>query len=200
MKRFIPNNSLQTEYKIKKSRFIAYIRFCESKIDFKSWLSRIKRFHYDANHICWAYIIVEYGINNYFFSDGGEPSGTAGRPILKILKKNELIQSAIIIVRNIKGGKLGRKGLMNVYEKAASSVIQKTELIDWEKNTKYIIKCPIEFYNKVIHLIKVNDCKVLSDDSSDLCIIIIEIPLDKKDDLFQKINVNTSNKSEIIRM
>ncbi|MBA65228.1 MAG: hypothetical protein CMG55_05450 [Candidatus Marinimicrobia bacterium] len=55
-----------------------------------------------------------------------------------------------------------------------------------KKNTKYIIKCPIEFYNKVIHSIIVNDCKVLSDDSSDLCIIIIEIPLDKKDDLFQK--------------
>ncbi|MBA65227.1 MAG: hypothetical protein CMG55_05445 [Candidatus Marinimicrobia bacterium] len=50
--------------------------------------------------------------------------------MLKILKKNELIQSAIIIVRNIKGGKLGRKGLMNAYEKAASRVIQKTELID----------------------------------------------------------------------
>ena len=197
---FIPENSLQTEYKIKKSRFTAYIRFCESKLDFKSWLSRIKRFHYDANHICWAYIIVEYGINNYFSSDGGEPSGTAGRPILKVLKKNELIQSAIIIVRNIKGAKLGRKGLMNAYEKAASKVVQKTKLIDWKVITKYIIKCPIEFYNKVIHLITVNDGKILTDESSDLCVITLEIALDKKDDLFQKIHVNTRNKSEIIRM
>ena len=91
--------------------------------EFKSWLSQIKRDHYDSSHVCWAYALHREQSIDYHCSDGGEPSGTAGKPILSTIKTNNLIQTGVIVVRYFGGVKLGVGGLINAYRSAAQDAL-----------------------------------------------------------------------------
>ena len=116
---------------LKQSEFTSYIRNCSSISDFRSWLSQIKKDHYDASHVCWAYRVqCDFELFQHS-SDAGEPSGTAGAPILKILKQNNLIQCGLIVVRYFDGTKLGRKGLIDAYSNAAMNVVNNSNLMKW---------------------------------------------------------------------
>jgi len=135
---------------LKQSQFISYIRNCGSASDFRSWLSQIRKDHYDAFHVCWAYRILGGSELYQQSSDAGEPSGTAGAPILKILKQNNLIQCGLIAVRYFGGTKLGRKGLIDAYRNAAVYVVNNSNLMKWVNTKRYIITCPINYYGELI--------------------------------------------------
>ena len=114
------------EYKEKGSRFIGYARHIASREDFQAFMEYVKKAHHKARHHCWGYSI---GIDQLEerSSDDGEPSGSAGRPILNQIKSFELHQIAVIVVRYFGGTKLGVPGLIRSYKLAAKAALEAAE-------------------------------------------------------------------------
>lgn len=105
----------------KKSKFLGYLLLCQSENEIKEALAYLKAENKKATHICWA-----GRLNSPFFEkavDDGEPSGTAGRPILNVLQKKNIQNAAIFIVRYFGGVKLGAGGLVRIYSKVAGELV-----------------------------------------------------------------------------
>ena len=182
---------------LKQSKFISYIRNCGSASDFRSWLSQIKKDHYDASHVCWAYRIQCDSELFQYSSDAGEPSGTAGVPILKILKQNNLIQCGLIVVRYFGGTKLGRKGLIDAYSNAAVNVVNNSNLMKWVNTKMYIITCPIKYYGELIRAFQKIDGKIIDDQSGENLNWIVEINTVHLSNLIRLIRRITKGKGEL---
>lgn len=116
----------------KKSRFIANIYNVESKEDAEEKIKQIKKKYYDAKHHCFAFSIIEENGIIQKSSDDGEPSGTAGAPILNIIKSNNLQNVLIIVTRYFGGILLGTGGLTRAYSETAGKVVEQSELIQKE--------------------------------------------------------------------
>ncbi|MBW7470666.1 YigZ family protein [Marinobacter sp. M216] len=124
----VPAGYLERETEVKKSRFIARVAPVSSRDEVKVWLEQAHRDHPDARHICWAYQIgrpgsaAEAGMN-----DDGEPSGTAGKPILNVIQHKDMGDVLVMVVRYFGGIKLGAGGLVRAYAGAAESVLSAVE-------------------------------------------------------------------------
>lgn len=106
------------EYIVQKSRFIGYAMPCNSESEAQEFIESIRQKHKDATHKCWAYIIgVKSNIMRY--SDDGEPSGTAGIPILDTIKNMDITNCVVVVVRYFGGILLGAGGLIRAYRKSA---------------------------------------------------------------------------------
>ena len=112
----------QTEIEIQKSRFIAHAKRCETEQQAKDFISDIKKDHPQANHNCAAYMIGENDQIQKAMDDG-EPSGTAGVPILEVIKKRDLKDTCIVVTRYFGGIKLGAGGLIRAYSSSAKEAI-----------------------------------------------------------------------------
>ncbi|KGX86323.1 YigZ family protein [Pontibacillus litoralis] len=113
---------------IQKSRFIGYVKRVETEEDAKAFIQQIKKKHYDATHNCSAYIIGEHDQIQKAHDDG-EPSGTAGVPILNVLKQKELKDTVVVITRYFGGIKLGAGGLIRAYSNATSEALATTGIV-----------------------------------------------------------------------
>ena len=111
----------------KKSRFIASIYPVETREEAEEKIKEIKKQHYDARHNCSAYRVIENQRVIEKFSDDGEPSGTAGGPILNILKNNDLVNIVVIVTRYFGGILLGTGGLVRAYSDATVKAIEEAE-------------------------------------------------------------------------
>jgi uncharacterized YigZ family protein len=118
----------ENEIIIERSRFIAHVHRAETEEQAQEFIQQIKKKHWDATHNCSAYLIGE---NNQIqkANDDGEPSGTAGVPILEVLKKKNLKDTVVVITRYFGGIKLGAGGLIRAYGKATSEGINATGII-----------------------------------------------------------------------
>lgn len=117
------------ELNIKKSRFICSLQRTDTEEDAQTLIDRIKKEHPKANHNCSAYLIGENS-RIQRASDDGEPSGTAGVPILEVLKKNELENVTAVVTRYFGGIKLGAGGLIRAYGKSASSALKEIGIVE----------------------------------------------------------------------
>lgn len=117
------------EIVIQKSRFIAYVSRAESEADAQEFIQQIKKKHWNATHNCSAYLIGETN-QIQKANDDGEPSGTAGVPILEVLKKKQLKDTVVVITRYFGGIKLGAGGLIRAYGKATSEGIDATGVVE----------------------------------------------------------------------
>lgn len=129
--RTVSSRPVSFELKIKGSKFIGHIFHVLNKQQAESVYNNIRRKYHDATHNCYAYRISE---NEYRYSDDGEPSGTAGKPIYQVLEHNNLVQTIIIVTRYFGGIKLGTGGLSRAYSDAAKDVLEKTKI---EVKTRY---------------------------------------------------------------
>ena len=111
---------------IEKSRFICYMKHIKSEAEFKEYLNSIKKKHYDASHVCSAFVCNNIQRSN----DDGEPSGTAGRPLLELLYKRELNNIALVVVRYFGGTKLGASRLLRTYVQAGVNVLNEMKIIE----------------------------------------------------------------------
>lgn len=136
MKVIFKNNSIL--YEIQKSKFYGFNFYVETKDDCNQILDRIRQEFSDATHVCYAYILNEFqSIQKY--SDDGEPTGTAGLPILSQLLRYELTNVLVVVVRYFGGIKLGTGGLLRSYTKTVTNLIDQCELIDYRKFYYYEI-------------------------------------------------------------
>ena len=147
---FIPKNSAAYEEKIKRSIFIASLEPCNDENQARNFLTRVTSQHRDATHNCRAYIIneVEYS------SDDGEPSGTAGKPILNAIKKSGLVNVMVIVTRYFGGVKLGTRGLIDAYGGISEKVLEMAGRV--EKVLTKKIKISLE-YNSMGTVTKILD-------------------------------------------
>jgi len=125
---FTVNKTGSDEITIKKSRFIGYVRRVETEEEAKKFIQEIKKKHHDATHNCSAYLIGEHD-EIQKANDDGEPSGTAGIPILEVLKKQHLKDTAIVVTRYFGGIKLGAGGLIRAYGSTTTQAIKTTGVV-----------------------------------------------------------------------
>jgi uncharacterized protein, YigZ family len=135
-------NRSEISWEINKSQFIARIARTETAEQAHAFVEEIRTKHADATHNCFACIA---GIRDEFqkADDDGEPTGTAGKPILEVIKKNNLKDTTIVVTRYFGGIKLGAGGLIRAYGKSASTVIKAAEVIERTLNSR--IRISIEY-------------------------------------------------------
>ncbi|KAB2950587.1 YigZ family protein [Heliorestis acidaminivorans] len=114
---------------INRSRFISYVNRAVTEAEAQEFIATIKKKHWDATHNCSAYICGEQD-EHQKANDDGEPSGTAGKPILEVIKKNDLKDTVIVVTRYFGGIKLGAGGLIRAYGKSASIGIKTVGIIE----------------------------------------------------------------------
>ena len=117
-------NDSEAEITEKKSKFIANLYYVNSLVEIEEKLKNIKKKYYDARHSCYAYRIVEDESIIERSSDDGEPSGTAGAPMLNILKKMELVNVLVVVTTYFGGILLGTGGLVKAYSEATKKAIE----------------------------------------------------------------------------
>ena len=119
----------QNQIEIKKSKFICHLFRIDNEEQAREYINQIKKEHYKANHNCSAYLLGE-NFEIQRSSDDGEPSGTAGVPILEVLKKNELQNTLAIVTRYFGGIKLGAGGLIRAYSTSVSEALDKIGIVE----------------------------------------------------------------------
>jgi uncharacterized YigZ family protein len=119
----------QHEIEIKKSRFICTLSRVQSEAEAKAILERLRKQYWDANHNCYAYTIGERG-EHQKASDDGEPSGTAGVPMLEVLRKRDLVDTLAVVTRYFGGTLLGAGGLIRAYGQAVSDAIDTVGIVE----------------------------------------------------------------------
>ena len=179
------------EYKDRGSRFIGYVYNIETINDFKERLANIKKEHPKATHHCFAYRL---GLdkNNFRVSDNGEPSGTAGRPILGQIDSKELTNVVVFVVRYFGGSLLGVPGLINAYKTAAALAIQTTPVIQKPVTVNYNLQFDYTQLNTMLAIIKQYKCVILRQDLQLFCVMDISIPKRSEEDVIKKLN-NTAS-------
>ena len=130
----------ESEIVIQKSRFITYVNRAETEEEAQDFINNIKEKHKSANHNCSAYIIGEHD-NIQKANDDGEPSGTAGVPMLEVLKKQGLQDTVVVVTRYFGGIKLGGGGLIRAYGKATTEGIDAAKVV--ERKLHHLMK---DFY------------------------------------------------------
>lgn len=130
----------EAEITEKRSRFIASVRTVASRVDVQSALKEIMTLYPRATHYCYAYRIGAQAQDEYG-SDAGEPSGTAGRPILGVLKRHELTNTLLVVTRYFGGVKLGVPGLIAAYGEAAEAGIRASNIVTFTMGRRLVIVC-----------------------------------------------------------
>ncbi|MFH1852504.1 MAG: YigZ family protein [Candidatus Neomarinimicrobiota bacterium] len=172
----IPTTSARITFKEKRSEFIGIIVPCESQQEFSDDLKRLKKEFHDASHICWAYRLRLSTGPEELSSDAGEPTGTAGLPLLNALRSAEIENGVVFVIRYFGGTKLGKRGLMEAYGGAAEQVIASVKKAVYEHKEIYWIECPLEFYGEAHQALIGAGGRILVDRSTDRILWDTEIP------------------------
>lgn len=133
-------NNQEKIYIIEKSKFISIVKRIDTKEEIDKYLLEIKKQYFDATHICYAYILN----NEKRYNDDNEPTGTAGKPILEILEKNQLNYVLLVVVRYFGGIKLGSNGLIRAYTNSSKIVLENNTK---EQEQAYLIEIETSYDN-----------------------------------------------------
>ena len=179
-----PSNA---EFKDRGSKFLAFAFPIATADDFKKELQILKKEHPKAVHHCFAYRIGTDG-NNFRSSDDGEPSGTAGKPILGQLDSKEITNAAVIVVRYWGGTMLGVPGLINAYKTAASLALQITPIVEKQIEIMFSIEFDYTQMNEVMIIMKQFNCTIHSNEMQLFCHLKAGIPKNRMDDVLNRLN------------
>jgi uncharacterized YigZ family protein len=174
------------EFKDRGSRFIAYAFPLTAKEMFKEKLSEVKKEHPKASHHCFAYRIGTDG-NNFRSGDDGEPSGSAGKPILGQIDSMELTNVLIIVVRYFGGTMLGVPGLINAYKSAASMALQTTPVVQKAVEINYELLFDYSLINPVMNIVKQYNCTIHRQELQLFSRMHIGIPKNRQEEVLYKL-------------
>lgn len=162
----------QGKFTDKMSRFIAFADTVCSADEARSFVKDIQNKYHDARHVCWAYMIGP-DRNEWQLNDNGEPSGTAGKPILGQINSFSLSNVVIAVVRYFGGIKLGTSGLINAYREAAKLAIEDAGIIQLFKMKEISVNFPYQAMNDVMKLAKQQDVNIISQVFDNTCSITL---------------------------
>ena len=180
----------------KKSKFIANISCVENVEEAEAKIREIKKKYYDAKHNCIAYRVIENGRVIEKASDDGEPTGTAGGPMLNILQKNNLCNLVVIVTRYFGGILLGTGGLVRAYSDATQKVIEKSIKVSKVEGVE--IKIKLDYPNLEIfkYYCKNNEINITRIDYYEDIILKIEMENNRKNTFLKDIETKTLNIKE----
>ena len=164
----------ESQYKEKMSRFLSFAIPVSDAEEAKGEVKRFQNRFHDARHVCWAYMIgpdrLEWQLN-----DNGEPSGTAGKPILGQLLSQEVTDCLIVVVRYFGGTKLGVPGLIAAYRESAADVLAAARIVEKTVDRHFTIRFPYLVMNDVMRIVKEEQPAVLGQEFDNLCTMRLSI-------------------------
>ncbi len=175
------------EFKDRGSKFIAYTFPVAGINEFKKQLQEIKKEHVKAVHHCFAYRIGTDG-NTFRSSDDGEPSGTAGKPILGQIDSKQLTDIGVIVVRYWGGTLLGVPGLINAYKSATALALQIVPIVQKQVEIKYSIEFDYTCVNEVMIILKNYNCNIINQEMQLFCNTTTGIPKNRLQEVLYKLN------------
>lgn len=174
------------EFVERHSKFISYAKPVETEDDAISFINKIKTKHWDAKHNVYAYSLLKGSIMRY--SDDGEPHGTAGVPVLDILKKNEVTNIVIVVTRYFGGILLGTGGLVRAYSNAAKLALDSAVVINMVSCFRAQLFCDYSLYGKISSILAELGAKIEESEFLDNVKIIFYIEKKKLNILNDKLN------------
>jgi uncharacterized YigZ family protein len=191
---FTVKKSAEVELKIKGSKFIGQVRTCKNELEAVKILDSIRKKYFDASHNCFAFR-VGLGKNSQFrYSDDGEPSGTAGKPIYDQIEGKNLTNLIIIVTRYFGGIKLGTGGLTHAYSDTARESISKAGIKKEFIFSRLSMILDFSDYNVVEHLIRRRKAVIVESDFSDEVRLTAEIRRSEVDRLKRELVDITSGR------
>ena len=175
-----------TEFKDRGSKFIAYSFPISDVKDFKEALAALKKEHPKATHHCFAYRIGLDG-SNFRVSDDGEPSGSAGKPILGQIDSKQMTNVLVVVVRYFGGALLGVPGLINAYKTVSALVLQLTPSVQKPVLINYRLQFDYTRMNDIMKITKQFDCVILKQEANLFCLIDAGVPKNREEEVLYKL-------------
>lgn len=179
-----PAEAIFTE---KRSKFLAFAYHVTSVEEVKEIIAGLNKKYFDARHVCWAYMLgperLEFRAN-----DNGEPSGTAGKPILGQINSYELTDILIAVVRYFGGVKLGTSGLITAYRQAARDAIENAEIVECHRMKHLSFTFPYMAMNDVMKISRFDGVTVTGTTFDNTCLMELDIELDRFDEIFNRLS------------
>ena len=173
--------SAETEITEKKSKFIGEVFYIETVQEAEEKLREINKKYHDAKHHCFAYRVMEQEQIIERCSDDGEPSGTAGAPMLQIISKNDLINVIVIVTRYFGGILLGTGGLVRAYSKATRDSLEKAEIVEIKKGERIELTISYKDLQFIKYYCTKNDIKIVNTEFSEEPKVTIELTENQKE-------------------
>lgn len=172
-------------YKEKGSKFLAFAYPITTSEDVRPFVDALKACYYDARHHCFAYRIGQMG-QEWRAVDDGEPSGTAGRPILGQLMSAEVTNLLVVVVRYFGGTKLGVSGLINAYKEATQDALINAEIVERTIDVEFMLTFSYMAMNEVMRIIKEFEPKIEEQHFDNVCQIRLSLRRDHGDIFYEK--------------
>ena len=173
-------------YTEKRSKFLAFAHHVESVDEVKDILAAYRKKYYDARHVCYAYMLGAERLD-FRANDDGEPSSTAGKPILGQINSNELTDILIVVVRYYGGVNLGTSGLIVAYKTAAADAIAHASVEIRQVEERIVYDFPYVMMNQVMKIVKEMSPRIISQDYDNTCRITLSIRKSMADTLRNKL-------------
>lgn len=174
------------EFRDRGSKFLGFAFPIQSVESFKERLNEIKKEHPKANHHCFAYRLGLDG-NNFRVNDDGEPSGSAGKPILGQIDSKELTNVGVVVVRYFGGTLLGVPGLINAYKTTAVLALQTVPFVQKPIEVIYRVQFDYTSMNEVMMIIKQFNCSIIQQDIQLFCLFTIGVPVNRLEEVLYKL-------------
>ncbi|MBR2638857.1 MAG: YigZ family protein [Bacteroidaceae bacterium] len=172
-------------YSEKRSKFLSFAIPVTTVEEVKVYVEAFQKKYYDARHVCYAYRLGERG-DQERANDNGEPSGTAGKPILGQIHSKELTNVLVIVVRYFGGVKLGTSGLIVAYRIAAAEALDSVEHIEKTINDEIVLHFPYELLNEVLRIVKEEEPKVVEQLFDNDCLLRLSMRLSRMPRLIER--------------
>ena len=188
----------------KKSKFIANIFYIETEQEAEEKINQIRKKYYDAKHVCFAFSVYLEGQIKTKANDDGEPSGTAGKPLLGIIEKNNLQNVLIVVTRYFGGILLGTGGLVKAYSSVAIEALKKAEIMQIEEGKELKIEISYNNNDQLKYYLNKNKIKIIDIEYSQNIIYRVEANNKKIEELYKlkesKIDNNIGNIISIVEI
>lgn len=194
-KSFHISKPARCKIKIQRSSFIGSVAPALGIKEAEGFLEEIKKEFYKATHNCFAYRIDR---DQFRFSDDGEPAGTAGRPILTMLEKYGLEQTAIVVTRYFGGIKLGKGGLSRAYAQCAEETIREAGVKEFIPQQKIRLAYPYSFTNQIESIIRKHSGEIISGDFNTEVKASIQVPKAVVDHFLEEVSSLNSDQVKIV--
>lgn len=177
----------------KKSRFLGKIKLVETEAEAIAYIESIKKQHWDARHNCFAYVI---GANaeTVRCSDDGEPSGTAGKPMLEVLQNQQLRNVAVVVTRYFGGVLLGTGGLVRAYTQATQEAIEKAGICTMTFVSVLTVQTDYNAIGKIKYVLAQEEILVLNEEYAADVIVTMAVPATKEEQIVKMITEVTNGK------
>ena len=180
----------------KKSRFIATVRLVENEEEALAFIEEMRKKYWNATHNCFAYLIGEHR-EIVRCSDDGEPSGTAGKPMLDVLLGEELYNTAVVVTRYFGGTLLGTGGLVRAYSKAVQEGLAQSRIIEKQYGTILEIGTDYQGLGKIQYIIGENKIPLLDSQYTDVVTLQVLLPVGDKERFAAELTEGTNGRARI---